>query len=270
MLPEKHLLQTTMAEIGSQVTQKLTDLVTGHTGSSPSSQRPRARFSHVSIHIIVNKLFHRCPGRQPDASPSTPTDGLDHGATSTSTSTAPPSIFEFSDSEEYQALAAKGDSLTDHEAEEKKAIEDMYELRHITARQDRRRIIHNMPIERVKLAWLYRNPDDLWDTDEEKKDVTRTCIDVDVERSEWENVHGIHGLSEDYPEVHEMIRERAAVAGWFVALQETVFREEWFAEGGMFGEKGSGGPPPEEVGPMGETLWSCFNSANATSCSWYT
>lgn len=223
--------------IDPEGSQRLTDSVTGHSGLSSSSQRPRARFSQVSIQIIVNKLFHRHPVRQPGASP---THGLEDGSASTSTSNAPPSVFELSDCEEYQALAAKGNSLTEHEAEEKKAVEDMHKLRYITDRGHRRRIIHN--------------PDDLWETDEEKKDVTRTCMDVAVERIERKDVHGILKLSEDYPGAHEMIRERAAVVGWFVALQETVFREEWLAEGGMFGESGSVGPPPEEVGPMGETL----------------
>jgi hypothetical protein len=74
-----------------------------------------------------------------------------------------------------------------------------------------------------------------------------------VKRAEWEDRHGLEDLLEDRPEEYKRLRKRAKVVGWYAALQESVFREGWCAEGGMFGEKG-GGPLPEEVGPMGETM----------------
>jgi hypothetical protein len=77
------------------------------------------------------------------------------------------------------------------------------------------------------------------------------------ERIDWverEDIDGLDELREDRPEEFAMLGERAAVVGWFRALQETCFREEWLAEGGMFGEKGSSGPPPEDVGPMDEVM----------------
>ena len=79
--------------------------------------------------------------------------------------------------------------------------------------------------------------------------------DDTVKENEWQDKHGLDGLREDLPKKeYKRLRKRAKKVGWYAALQEIVFRKEWCAEGGMFGEKGSGGPPPEEVGPMGETI----------------
>ena len=93
------------------------------------------------------------------------------------------------------------------------------------------------------------------DTDEEEEaKFAHMVADDAVEEAEWQDAHGLDVLREHPPKEYKTMRKRAKVVGWYSALQETVFREEWLAEGGMFGQKGSGGPPSEEVGPMGETL----------------
>lgn len=63
-----------------------------------------------------------------------------------------------------------------------------------------------------------------------------------------------HGVQAQAKNHEGWTRSRRQMGIISTALQESVFRKDWCAEGGMFGEKGSGGQPPEKVGPMGETM----------------
>ena len=124
-------------------------------------------------------------------------------------------------------------------------------------RDQRRKALYELRgSEKINNAanWLYDHPDDLWDTAEEQEaNCTRMLSDDRIEIAAQEDVQGLERLRgrPDY----KVMRNRAKDVGWYRALQESVFHKEWCAtEGGMFGEKGSGGPLPEEVGPMGETL----------------
>ena len=123
-------------------------------------------------------------------------------------------------------------------------------------RAQRCKALYRLPGEKLWHAakWLHTHPEDLWDTAEEQEaNFSRMRADGRVKRAELEDRHGLVELREDRPEEYKRLRKRAEEVGWYAALQESVFRKDWCAEGGMFGEKGSGGPPPEEVGPMGET-----------------
>ena len=215
-------------ETHPQPSQRPTDSVTSHIGPLLSSQRPRApstisTISHESIQDIVPQ-------------------GLKDGIASASTSTTPSSLDSgFSDK-----------SLDDPVAEKHRLLA---ELESATTRKRRRHIIHKRLSIDAAVKWMLKHPEDLWDTDEEEEaKFAHMVADDAVEEAEWQDAHGLDVLREHPPKEYKTMRKRAKVVGWYSALQETVFREEWLAEGGMFGQKGSGGPPPEEVGPMGEML----------------
>ena len=206
---------------------KATDSVTSHTGPSPSYQRS-------------------------GESSSTPTF-----ASTSSSITPPPSDSSSSRESSFSESSYQG-SETTAEYEERTAKQHaLFKDPDPATRAQRRKALYRLPREKICYAarWLSTHPEDLWDTPEEQEaNFSRMRADGRVKRAEWEDRHGLEDLLEDRPEEYKRLRKRAKVVGWYAALQESVFREEWCAEGGMFGEKGSGGPLPEEVGPMGETM----------------
>ena len=239
--------------IDSQVFQKPTDSVTGHSGLSPSNQRPRAPSTISSTtHESIQTANHD-QAKQSGVSSSASTS-----ATSTSASTTPPpSDSESSDLEsDRYASEASYESLDEYE-ERMAKHRALFDRPDPATRDQRRKALHDLPNEYFWRAarWLHAHPEDIWATAEEQEaNFSRMRADARVKKAEWQDKHGLDVLREDRPKEYKMLRKRAKVVGWYSALQETVFREEWLAEGGMFGQKGSGGPPPEEVGPMGETL----------------
>jgi len=221
-------------EIDSQVSQTPTDSVTGHSGPSPSNQRPRAlstvsTISHGSIQSSLN-------------TPSSNPENNRHAS-----ARSDESLDSEYDSEEEAAMAqtlALFENPTPATRSQRRAY--LYSLRGC----------HNI---NKAANWLYEHPDELWATDEEQQaNFTRMLSDDRIEKAAREDIEGLRNDSgvevlrrrPDY----EVMGKRAKDVGWYRALQESVFRKEWCAEGGMFGEKGGRGALPEEVGPMGETL----------------
>jgi hypothetical protein len=222
-------------EIDYQVSQTPTDSVTGHSRPSPSNQRPRAlstvsAISHQSIQSPLDT-----PGTDPESN---------RHASARSDET----LDDEYDEEEEAAMAA---TLA------------LFENSDPTTRSQRRAALYEMRgIENINKAanWLYDHPDDLWDTAEEQEaNFTRMMLDERIETAAREDVDGLKNdagadILRNRPD-YKAMGKRAKDVGWYRALQESVLRKEWCAaEGGMFGEKGSCGPLPEEVGPMGETL----------------
>ena len=160
---------------------------------------------------------------------------------------------EHSDSEsDYQ-----GSETSDEYNERVEKYRALFEHADPATRAQRREALHELPHENWLNAasWLHSHPEDAWASAEEQEaNFTHMVADARVRRAEWQDAHGLDELREDRPKEYKRLRKRAKKVGWYLALQETVFRKEWCAEGGMFGKRGRGGLPPEPVGTMGESL----------------
>lgn len=241
-------------EIGSQVSHTPTDSVTGHSGPSLSTKRPRAlstisTISHGSIQTIVP--------------PALTTHGLEDGIASTSASSSQASLDTVRpdpSSNRRPSSESSTSSLDAYNAEmaEKRAL---FINPSPSTRSQRRAALHEMPDDLYLTAgrWLFEHPEDLWATDEEQQaNFTRMALDRRIEMAARDDVDGLQDIDElEYlrgRQDYRRMSRRAKKVGWFRAWQENVFGKKWCREGGKFGKKGRSSPLPEEVGPMGETL----------------
>jgi hypothetical protein len=128
-------------------------------------------------------------------------------------------------------------------------------------RSQRRRALYEMPddIYMTAAKWFHEHPEDLWATHEEQEaNFTRMQLDGRIDLAAQDDVDGLKNDDDmEFLRGHADYRKmckRAKKVGWFRAWQEDVFGKKWCGEGGIFGKKARNGPPPDEVGPMGETL----------------
>ena len=241
---------------------------TDSTPSNSSSQLSRAyssasTTSNATVETVEYNPLHRCQARQvgeASTSPMRTARGLNDEfapaseSSSPASSTAEPFVYR-----DWPVSEKRANPVGYHEYNLAETRE-YFRLNDANTRYQRRTFLYNL-VRRYNskaidcAVWMAAHPSDLWDTKaEERAAFTPTQGDALVDNAEWEDKHGHKDMSFECPEYQAAMDERAKAVGHYQAWQETIFEEEWVTGDGCFGKKSSGGPPPPDVGPMGETI----------------
>jgi hypothetical protein len=100
----------------------------------------------------------------------------------------------------------------------------------------RRKNLYLVSNRMIAAVWLYTNPSDLWDTDEEeRRGWSHMYADVHAERTQRN--HALTGFyDEDAPEDVEdiFLYSRAKAVGLTRARQEVLFKSKWIDGDGVW------------------------------------